>query len=651
MTKRPVTPQDLFRIKLVNDPQVAPDGRLVAFTVTELDERENRYLAAIWLVPTEGGEPRRLTSGRHRDEQPRWAPDGASLAFTSDRDSDTPGSGQLWVTPVSGGEPTRLSRLPEPVEEFAWSPDGRSIACVAKVRHGGEPTSDVKVIRGVRYKFDGEGFLDDKHRQIFVIDVATGATRQLTDGPYEHRDLAWSPTGHELAFVSNREPGWELSAARDIYVARPAGRSIRKMTDSSGAWSRPSWSPDGTRIAFLGTQRLTSDSARTEVFVSLAAGGALRPLTSDVDRSFADGAISDGVAYQARPPLWSADGATLTVVYSDCGSVHLARVGVEDGEVVSLTSGRLRVGAPALTPDDSAVFGRGDSLTVGELYWQDSSGRNERRLTGFNDDWLASVELATPEPFVAPSADGTPIHGWIMRPVGFQPGTKYPLALEIHGGPFAMYGEALFHEFQFLAARGYVVLYANPRGSTGYGDAFAGQLFRGWGKHDFPDLMAAVDWAIAQGYVDERRLGVLGGSYGGFMTNWVIGHTTRFAAAVTQRCVSNLYSSFGTDDIFHASDIRTIGATPWADPHIYWELSPITYVDQIDTPLLIEHQERDYRCPIEQAEQLFTALKRRGKTVEFDRYPDESHNMSRGGQPKHRVERLERIAAWFDHYL
>jgi dipeptidyl aminopeptidase/acylaminoacyl peptidase len=214
-----------------------------------------------------------------------------------------------------------------------------------------------------------------------------------------------------------------------------------------------------------------------------------------------------------------------------------------------------------------------------------------------------------------------------------------------------MYGESLFHEFQVLTARGYVVLYTNPRGSTGYGDDFAGQLFRAWGKHDFPDVMAAVDWAIAQGYVDEQRLGVLGGSYGGFMTNWVISHTTRFKAAVTQRCVSNMYSTFGTDDIFFASAEQTIGALPWDEPEIYWELSPITYVDRIETPLLIEHQEHDYRCPIEQAEQLFTALKRCGKIVEFDRYPDESHGMSRTGQPKHRIERLNRICEWFDRYV
>ncbi|HAX23884.1 MAG TPA: hypothetical protein DCX80_02455, partial [Chloroflexi bacterium] len=274
-----------------------------------------------------------------------------------------------------------------------------------------------------------------------------------------------------------------------------------------------------------------------------------------------------------------------------------------------------------------------------------------RQITNLNDEWREQVELPDPEPFRVASADGVQIHGWVLKPPGFDPATKYPLLLEIHGGPFGMYGESLMHEFQVLAARGYVVLYTNPRGSAGYGDEFAGALYRGWGKHDLPDLLAAVDWAIGQGYVDPERLGVLGGSYGGFMTNWVIGHTDRFKAAVTQRCLSDMYSTFGTDDIYFAASEQTIGGDPWDDPDIYWELSPITYVDRIETPLLIEHQEQDMRCPIGQAQQLFIALKRRGKTVEMMLYPDESHGMSRTGQPKHRIERLNAILDWFDRYV
>ncbi|MDQ3540401.1 MAG: S9 family peptidase, partial [Chloroflexota bacterium] len=605
-----------------------------------------------WLVPLAGSEPRRLTSGKHRDGQPRWSPDGATLSFTSDRKLDDDLKGQIWTIAVAGGESTRLTSLAEGIEEFSWSPDGRSIAAVSKVRVGAHnPELDVRVIRTPRFRFDGEGFLDDKHRQIFVIDANSGNARQLTDGAFEHQHPAWSPTGHEIAFDSNRETGWELSPYRDIYAVRLAGKGIRRITDGSGEWSSPTWSPDGTTLACYGTRRVMSDSARSELFTVAAGGGAPISLTDHIDRNLRDGATADLVTFPGRPPLWDANGRSVSLVFSEQGQVHLARISIPDGEMHELTSGRRRIGGIALVPGGGYVYMANTATTPPEIFACDKDGRNERQLTQHNAEWLAGVEIAEPEPFWVASADGRQIHGWIMKPVGFEAGKKYPLVLEIHGGPFGMYGETMMHEFQLLAARGYVVVATNPRGSTGYGDDFAGQLFRAWGKHDFPDLMAAVDWAIEQGYVDEARMGVTGGSYGGFMTNWVIGHTDRFAAAVTGRCVSNMYSTFGTDDIFFASAEQTIGALPWEEPDIYWELSPISYVDRIETPLLIEHQEQDYRCPVEQAEQMFTALKRRDKTVEFIRFPDESHGMSRTGQPRHRIERLKYITDWFDRYL
>lgn len=654
MTTRGVEPHDLFRIKLVNDPQVSPDGTRVAFTLTEMVEKDNCYRAAIWLLDLPDGEPRKLTSGKHRDGQPRWSPDGALLAFMSDRDPDEVGEGQLWTMPVDGGEPSQLTKLESSVEEYAWSPDGRQIVAVSKVRHGEHnPDSDVRHITTVRFRYDSEGFLEDKYRQLFVVDADTGKTRQITDGPFEHANPAWSPTSHEIAFASNRDEGWEFSSVRDIYTIRPvsSGQNIRRVTDSSGHWSQPSWSPDGSTIAFLGTQRLESDSARAELFVVPAGGGAPESLTAEYDRNLRDGAIADTASFASRAPLWDAEGSSLTVVFSEQGQVHLARVSYPDGELSQVTSGRKRNGATALLPHGGYVFAANDAVTVGELVACDASGGNTRQLTHFNDAWQDEVTISPPDPFWVDSADGRKVHGWIMKPVGFVEGTKYPMLLEIHGGPFGMYAESMMHEFQVLAASGYVVLFTNPRGSTGYGDDFAGQLFRAWGKHDFPDLMAAVDWAIAQGYVDDDRMGVLGGSYGGYMTNWVITHTNRFKAAMTQRTVSNMYSTFGTDDIFFASAEQTIGALPWEDPEIYWELSPMTYVANIETPLLIEMQEEDWRCPPEQSEQLFTALKRLGKTVEMVRYPDESHGMSRNGQPKHRIERYRYMTEWFERYL
>ncbi len=646
-----VTPDDLFDIRIVSEPQSSPDGRLLAYTVTQADEKENRYRAAIWLVPTDGGEPWRLTSGQHRDGMPRWSPDGATIAFTSDRDPDETGKGQIWTIPTTGGEPARLTSLARPVEDFAWSPSGTQIALVSKVRVGPErPDSDVRVITTIRFRFDGEGFLDDHYRQIFVVDVSSGKTRQVTEGPFEHLHPAWSPTGHEIAFSSNRDEGWEMSTVRDIYVIRPAGRAVRLVTDGTGNWRRPSWSPDGTTLACLGTRNLDSDAPRTELFTVPAAGGAPESMSASFDRSLADQGIGDSGGYPEAPPRWEADGRSLLVPCSDAGTVQLARVAAPDGGVTLLTCGRQRVSGPSLLPDGRQAIAIATATTPGDIWVREPDGEL-RRLTDVAESWSRQVTLVEPEPFRVKSADGTEVHGWVLKPPGFDPATKYPLLLEIHGGPFGMYSESLMHEFQVLAARGYVVLYTNPRGSAGYGDELAGALFRGWGKNDLPDLMAAVDWAIDQGYVDKERLGVLGGSYGGFMTNWVISHTDRFRAAVTQRCLSDMYSTFGTDDIYFAGSRQTIGGDPWDDPDIYWELSPITYVDRIETPLLIEHQEQDLRCPIGQAQQLFTALKRRGKTVEMMLYPDESHGMSRTGQPKHRIVRLNAILDWFDRYL
>ncbi len=646
-----ITPEDLFRIRTVSEPHASPDGRLIAYTVTQVDQKENRYRAAIWLAPADGGEPRRLTSGQHRDGSPRWSPDGQTIAFTSDRDPDGKGKGQIWLIPTEGGEPARLTALARPVEEFAWSPSGTRIALVSKVRVGPErPDSDVAVITTIRFRFDGEGFLDDHYRQIFVIDVPDGKARQVTDGPYEHQHPAWAPTGHEIAFTSNRNEGWELTNVRDIYAVRPAGRAVRTITDGTGSFRRPSWSPDGATIACLGTRNLDSDAPRTELFTVPAAGGAPESMSASFDRSLSDQSMSDFTAYPEAPPRWEAHGQSLLVPCSDAGTVQLARVAVPDGGVTLLTEGRQRISAASPLSNGRLAVAVATATTPGDVWIREASGEM-RQITHVADAWREHAALAEPEPFRVTSADGTEVHGWVLKPPGFDPTTKHPLLLEIHGGPFAMYGESLMHEFQVLAARGYVVLYTNPRGSGGYGDAFAGALYRGWGKHDLPDLMAAVDWAIGQGYVDPERLGVLGGSYGGFMTNWVIGHTDRFKAAVTQRCLSDMYSTFGTDDIYFAGSRQTIGGDPWDDPDIYWELSPITYVDRIETALLIEHQEQDLRCPIGQAQQLFTALKRRGKTVEMMLYPDESHGMSRTGQPRHRIERLNAILDWFDRYL
>lgn len=647
--KRAVEIDDLFEIQLLNEPVTSPDGKRVAYTVTNLDRDENTYRAAIWLLDLDSGTQRRLTNGQHRDRKPTWSPDGKTLYFTSDRKMGDEAGGQIWQLPLAGGEPTKLTSLDEAVEEFAVSPNGKQIAVVSRVREEDpNPDSDVRVIRTVRYRFDGEGYLDDKYRQIFIVDADSGEARQLTEGTHDHRSVAWAPTGYELAFSANLDEDWEFSSVRDIYVMRLPSGTLRKVTDGSGRWSSPSWSSDGSKIACYGTQNLDRGFARSEIYVLDARGGEPRSITADFDRSFSDGAIADLISFEVRPPIWSDDGSQLTVVYSDQGSVRAANVNVESGDVSTLTTEGQRVGVLNRLPNGDLVYLVSTPINPSDLYRL--KGGKPERLTDINADWRQQVVLNEPEPFTVDSTGGRKVDCWLLTPPGFDSSQKYPLLLEIHGGPFGMYGETMMHEFHVLAGHGYLVLYTNPCGSVGYGDAYALALGQTWGEADMPDLMAAVDEVVSRGYVDEQRMGVLGGSYGGFMTNWVVGHTDRFAAAVTQRTISDLYSAWGTDDIMFADNNTTFGGPPWERDEHYRKYSPITYVDQVSTPVLLIQSEEDYRCPMGQAEEFYIALKLLGQTAELVRFPNESHGLSRGGQPKHRVERLQYITGWFDTY-
>ncbi|HEX5164272.1 MAG TPA: S9 family peptidase, partial [Thermomicrobiales bacterium] len=417
---------------------------------------------------------------------------------------------------------------------------------------------------------------------------------------------------------------------------------------------QPSWSPDGSQLAAIGNWDPASGGAKNDnLWVVPAGGGEARNLSGDFDRSIGDSAMSDVYAGSSNRPLWAPDGASLLMLVSDSGSTHIYRVSLDGGDITRITGGERRVSGVSLSSDGKTIaYVAGTSTNPGDLYVANIDGSDERQLTNLNQDFLGSLTLSEPEEFRVPSqSDGAEIQGWVMKPVGFEAGKKYPMILEIHGGPHAMYSNHMMHEFQLMAARGYVVVYCNPRGSAGYGEDFTTYTHKAWGEKDMPDVMAAVDHVVSQGYVDANRLGITGGSYGGYMTLWMIGHTDRFKAAVTQRCVSNLYSFYGTSDIGFTFGEYEFGGTAWEQREHFMKYSPITYVDKVTTPLLIVHSEQDYRCPIEQAEQVFISLKKLGREVEFVRFPDENHNLSRTGKPKHRIERLEFIIGWFDSHL
>ena len=640
--RRLIAPEDLASFRFPGDPRISPDSTRILYTVRIIDGE--KYFQHLWI-----GEAQ-FTSGKVVDAAPRWSPDGSRIAFVRTRDEES----QVWILPVAGGEPRPLTDLPPgKIKALEWSPDGVLLAIVFHKDPAPELRKEKKQpvarhITRLRYREEGVGFFDPERDHVHVVGVDDGRIVQLTRGEWDDSAPAWSPDGRSIAFVSNRHPDADYRLDDlDLWVVPSGGGEPRKIPTPRGPVDAPAWSPDGKRIAYIGHDKPDGawGAANLHVWV-VAAGGAepARDLFPGFDRPCEDAVISDTKSFGggASLPAWSDDGGQLTFLASDSGSCHLYRVPASGGAPEPITHGDREVmgfsharGRFALSVSDAS--------NIGDLY-EFVPGSEPRRLTFLNRKLFEELRLSTPEPF------DTGVQGWLLKPPGFDPEKKYPLLLEIHGGPRALYGHAFFHEFQVLAARGYVVLYTNPHGSQGYGEAFADSIRSDWGNLDYQDLMKSVDAAVKLPYVDGDRLGVLGGSYGGYMTNWIVGHTDRFKAAITMRCVSNLFSFYGTSDI-GTEDSREFTWPAFENPEHYAKLSPVSYVKDIKTPLLILHSEGDLRCPIEQAEQMYVMLKAMKREVEFVRFPEENHDLSRGGRPDRRLARLEFILRWWEKHL
>jgi dipeptidyl aminopeptidase/acylaminoacyl peptidase len=684
-TGRPLTAEDLFRFHLISDPRPSPDGRRTAFVVTRLDQQADDYRAAVWVVGTDGGVPAQLTSGAARDSSPRWSPDGTLIAFISTRPSEEPApppstsspstasttatparpKGQIWLMPVDGGEARQLTKQEHGASELHWSPDGRTIAFLSPTPEGDAgdtsspagrtPVADERIIEALRYRADCRGFIEDRFTQLWTIDLESQSISQLTRGPFDVAQPAWSPNGSRIAFISNRLPDHETNGISALYVVPAAGGESRPIFEENTVVTSPSWSPDGSSIAVLGhTTPHAGDAMNAKLWSVPAGGGDPACHTNSWDRSFGDHGMSDLSIAADQRPVWSIGGRSIFALASDRGATNVYRIDLDGQTVSPVTIGPRRVASFQLIPDNRLVLASGSATRPFELARFDIDSQTETDRTDFNRHLVDEVAFVEPQEINVPSpTDGQMIQGWLLTPPGFRPETtvSYPMILQIHGGPHAMYGPTPFHELQLMAARGYVVLFSNPRGSAGYGERFTSTTRGQWGESDMADVMAMVDAVLARGIVDPRRLGVTGGSYGGYLTNWIVGHTDRFAAAATQRCVSNLYSMYGTSDIGYSFGEYEFGGTPWSDTDRLLKHSPISYVDRIHTPLLIIHNEGDLRCPIEQAEQLFVALKRLGREVRFVRIPEEDHNLSRTGKPSRRLARLHHLIGWFDRYL
>jgi len=646
-----MVPEDLTRVVFVTDPQLSPDGRWIAFVVTSLSDERDEYLSNIWVVDAAGGVPRRFTAGPRRDTEPRWSPDGTRLAFLSERAPKD--KLQLYVMPADGGEPTKLTALENGVGGAAWSPDGSRLAFVSPVGGQREPESEeekrksrpARVITSVKYRFNGEGFVYDRRPHVFVVSTDGSAPLQITDGDFIDADPVWSPEGESIVFASARHAERDDDDASDLWRVPAKGGAPQRLTETSGPVMLPAFSPDGRSIAYFTRPGRNAYGRNVRLFVVPSGGGAAACLTSALDRSCGPLHVR---------PLWSPDGRSVVVAAEDRGDVGLWRVAISSSEPPARIVGGERAlnGCSASADGRMLAFAASSPVAPAEVFACRADGSDERRLTELNRGWTETVALSTPERFRFTRA-GFELDVWVMRPAGFVAGRRYPTLLNVHGGPHAQYGHNFFDEFQVYAGAGYAVVYTNPRGSQGYGEAFAQAVVGDWGGGDYADVMAALDEALARlPFIDPERLGVLGGSYGGFLTSWTVGHTKRFKAACSERAVNCQYTMFGTSDIGHSFNVVELGGPlPWEDMARYIERSPLTYAKDIVTPLLIVHSEDDLRCPIEQGEQLFVALKKLRREVRFVRFPGENHEMSRSGKPRHRLERFRHILDWFAAHL
>ncbi|MGH8243333.1 MAG: prolyl oligopeptidase family serine peptidase [Steroidobacteraceae bacterium] len=643
------SPMDVFALEWASDPEISPDGALIAYVRRSFDVKTDTRRGTIWLVDSDGGNHRPLADGTGNQSSPRWSPDGKRLAFVA----AGPDGAQIHIHWFTDGVTARVTNLLDAPTRLAWSPDGRQLAFVMRVPLKQEPlkvelpeapkganwAEPLKAIDRMIFRADGEGFLPDAFGQAFVVPADGGTARQLTDGAFDHDDVAWSADGAELLVSANRHENADLEPNdSEVYAIDVATGAIRALTKRFGPDAQPAASPDGKHIAYVGYDDAYQGYQRARLYVMRRENGEVRELAADLDRD-------------VQNPTWSRDGRRILFQYDDQGTTRIAETDLS-GRVTNLVddlggegwSRPYGGGSFSVARDGTIAYSANDPYAPADVGHYD--GDEARLLTQLNQDLLALRDLGRIEEIWSTTpADGRRAQSWLIRPPGYDPAKKYPLILEIHGGPFANYGPRFAAELQLYAAAGYNVLFSNPRGSTGYGEEFGNLIHHAYPGRDFDDLMAAVDAAVARGGVDPERLFVTGGSGGGVLTAWIVGTTDRFKAAAVQKPVINWASFVLTADLPNFFYKYWFSAPPWEDYAAYWQRSPLSRVGNVKTPTMVVTGEQDFRTPISESEQYYQALRIRGVDTLLVRVPGAPHALDQ--RPSQLNARIAYILAWF----
>ena len=663
MKKRLLEAADICRLNVITSVALSPDETKVAYTVENVSDDNRKYYSRLFVAEIAGGEGRQYTFGDNSDHSPVWSPDGSQIAFVSSRNKKS----GIYIIPFAGGAEKKIIEEEGSFSGLNWTPDGKELVYAFRYNDSHDITDEkekkeppvYRHITRLFYRLDGLGYVPKDRYHIWKVDIATGKAGQLTKGKHDEALPNVSPDGKWIVFVSNRSANPDLyNMLDDLFIMPINGGREKKIKTPRGPKTAPLFSPDSKTIAYIGHDNPDDGWGVTNAHiwtVGISGRPAAKDLLTKFDRHAYDTTIGDiGEGLHSGSMFWAPDGKKIYFSSSDLGSTHVFYVSHRGGLPTRVTHRNCHVRGFAMNGKGKTIAAViSDLNTITDLQIMPPVFQGDKKaktLAAPNKELLAKINWPRTKEVWFKGHDGMDLQGWLVTPPGFSSTKKYPAILEIHGGPRAQYGFTFFHEMLLLATKGYVVFYTNPRGGTGRGETFADAITGCWGEIDYLDCMAAADYLEKLPYVNRRKMGVTGGSYGGFMTNWIVGHTNRFRAAVTQRSVVNLESFFGSSDLGY--DLKNeFKGVPWKDRETYLKYSPLTYAPNVKTPLLIIHSENDLRCNIEQAEELFATLMVLKKKVEFVRFPGEPHGLSRHGRPDRRIARLNWILKWFDKYL